>query len=78
MTQIDIGNTVIINCYFHNGGTRADGTEMLSAKLSFYDDILHYTDNLLAQDKHIVLVGDCNICHKPIDIARPEANKNSI
>jgi exodeoxyribonuclease-3 len=72
------GNTVLLNIYFPNGGTRADGTEMLSYKLAFYDHLIAYIQQLQADGKHVIVVGDYNICHTEIDIARPEANQNSI
>jgi exodeoxyribonuclease-3 len=42
VTEVTIGNTCILNIYFPNGGTRADGTEMLTYKLSFYDTLMQY------------------------------------
>ena len=71
-------NFTLLNLYFPNGGERADGTEMLSYKLEFYDHFLHYINKLKAAGEKIITCGDFNICHKPIDIARPEDNKNSI
>lgn len=87
VTQIDFdypaaaggtGNTALLNIYFPNGGTRADGTEMLTYKLEFYDHLITYIQQLQADGKQVIVVGDYNICHTEIDIARPEANKNSI
>lgn len=69
---------MLINCYFPNGGTRANGQEMLTYKLSFYDDLEKYIKDKKAQGYEIILTGDFNICHTEKDIARPEANKNSI
>jgi exonuclease III len=30
------------------------------------------------KDKNIIVIGDFNICHREIDIARPKENANSI
>ncbi len=68
----------LLNLYFPNGGTRADGTEMLSYKLQFYADFRAYIQELEKADYLVISTGDFNICHRPIDIARPEANKDSI
>ena len=68
----------LFNIYFPNGGERADGTEMLEYKLEFYHHFLHYINNLRKKWEHIITCGDFNICHREIDIARPEENKNSI
>ena len=68
----------LLNIYFPNGGDRSDGTERLSYKLKFYEHFLHYIQKLEVQGERVVTCGDFNICHKEIDIARPEENKNSI
>jgi exodeoxyribonuclease-3 len=67
----------LLNIYFPNGGTRADGTEMLSYKLRFYDDMIAYA-NRLRKDKSVIMTGDFNIAHTEKDIARPKENENSI
>jgi len=68
----------VLNIYFPNGGDRADGTEMLSYKLKFYEHFIHYINKLRDAGEKVITCGDFNICHHPIDIARPEENKNSI
>lgn len=68
----------LLNLYFPNWGTRADGTQMLSYKLEFYQAYRTYLRTLREQGKCVISTGDFNICHKEIDIARPEENKNSI
>lgn len=71
-------NFTLLNIYFPNGWDRADGTEMLTYKLQFYKDFISYITQLRAQGERIVTCGDFNICHHPIDIARPKENANSI
>jgi len=71
-------NIVLFNGYFPNGGTRADGTEMVDYKLEFYNHLIHYSRLLKEQWKNIILTGDFNIVHTEIDIARPKENQNSI
>lgn len=68
----------LLNIYFPNGWDRADGTEMLSYKLEFYSHLIHYINRLRDNGEKIIVTWDFNICHHPIDIARPEENKNSI
>jgi exodeoxyribonuclease-3 len=65
----------IINCYFPNGGTRADGSEMLTYKLHFYDQMIAY---LQTRSEHTLIIGDFNIAHTEIDLARPQENINNI
>lgn len=68
----------LLNLYFPNGGERADGTEMLSYKLKFYEHFIHYINKLRDKGEKIITCGDFNICHKEIDIARPKENERSI
>lgn len=51
---------------------------MLTYKLAFYDELISYVQQLQADGKQVIIVGDYNICHTRIDIARPDANQNSI
>ncbi|MCH2189252.1 exodeoxyribonuclease III [Candidatus Gracilibacteria bacterium] len=78
MTQIETDDFVLINGYFPNGGTRADGTEMLTYKLDFYNHLIEYCNNLKESGKQVIITGDFNICHQAIDIARPKENENTI
>ncbi len=68
----------LLNIYFPNGWERADGTEMLSYKLKFYEHFIHYINKLKTNGEKIITCGDFNICHKEIDIARPKENANAI
>ena len=78
ITEITIDKLKIINGYFPNGGMRADGSEMLSYKLNFYDQIINYTKMLQSQGFQTIVTWDLNIVHTPIDIARPKENENTI
>ena len=76
--QKDWKEIVLVNWYFPNGWTRADGTEMLTYKLEFYDKLISYANNLVKSWKDMIITWDFNICHTEIDIARPKENENSI
>lgn len=78
ITELTIWDLTILNGYFPNGWTRADGTEMLSYKLSFYDQIIDYVNTIKKSWQHTISTGDFNIVHTPIDIARPKENENTI
>jgi len=41
-----------------------------------WDEALLSHCNVLRKKKPVILNGDMNVCHQPIDIARPEANYN--
>ena len=61
-----------LNVYFPNG-TRDDGR--LAYKLGYYEAFLRHAQ-ALRQQKPIVVCGDFNTAHRPIDLARPEANQD--
>ena len=65
---------ILINFYVINGGR---AKENLNYKLKFYEYLLKkYLPKL--KNKNIILVGDFNIAHQEIDLARPKQNQNSI
>lgn len=65
---------VLINCYFPNGG---GAPEKLVYKLEFYDAFLLFADKI-AKTKPLVVLGDVNVAHEEIDLARPKENKKHV
>lgn len=61
------------NIYFPNG---QNGDERLKYKLGYYDAFLEHAQELRKQ-KPIVVCGDFNTAHKPIDLARPKENEGT-
>lgn len=66
---------VVINCYFPNGGM---GGDAFKYKLDYYNAFLKYILDLKKKGYKVVFVGDINVAHEEIDIARPKENKDSI
>ncbi|MFQ5449329.1 MAG: exodeoxyribonuclease III [Nitrospinaceae bacterium] len=65
----------LLNVYFPNG---TNGTERLQYKIEFYEAFLEHCESLRAHGKKLVITGDVNTAHKPIDLKNPKANeKNS-
>lgn len=64
---------ILINLYLPHGGR---GKENLDYKLVVYNFLLNYLAKTKKQK--VILIGDFNIAHKEIDLARPEQNKNNI
>ena len=64
---------VLINGYFPN--SQGEGAR-LDYKLGYCDTILDLTNTLVKEGKHVIVCGDYNIAHKPIDLARPKQNEN--
>ena len=65
---------VLINAYFPN--SQAEG-KRLDYKLDFCDTMLSYMNTIVDQGKHVIVCGDFNIAHKPIDLARPAQNEGN-
>lgn len=70
----DYEDFILFNAYMPNGGAEK---KRLSYKLEFYDAFLIHLKNLLKSKKNIILTGDINTAHKPIDLARPRQNENN-
>jgi exodeoxyribonuclease-3 len=62
-----------MNVYFPNG---QNGAERLAYKLGFYDAFLDYAEQK-RKSKPVVVCGDFNTAHKPIDLARPKENEDT-
>lgn len=64
----------LVNLYLPHGGR---GKENLPYKLEVYDYLLEYLKK--KQDRKIILIGDFNIAHTELDLARPRGNlKNTM
>ncbi len=74
INEYHFGSIVYFNVYFPNG-QRDD--ERLAYKMAFYERFLTYILELRAQGKSIVICGDVNTAHHPIDLARPKANEKT-
>jgi len=72
--QTDFEHFTLLNVYFPNGGAR---DERLLYKLDFYDAFFEYCEGLRAQGKKLIICGDYNTAHHPIDLARPNENKKT-
>lgn len=74
MIQADFDGFSFISSYFPSGTT---GDLRQGFKYEFLDDVYGYTQDLRRENPRLILSGDYNICHKPIDIHNPISNKNS-
>ena len=72
--RTDFGDIAIVNSYFPSGTT---GTVRQDFKMEYLADFQKYIDNLKKERPKIIVSGDFNICHKPIDINHPERHKKS-
>jgi len=61
----------LFNVYFPNGKRSA---ERLDYKLRFYAAFLEVCDTLHARGDRLIVCGDINTAHRPIDLAHPREN----
>ncbi len=67
-------STAIVCAYFPNS---QEGGRRLDYKLAFCAAMEEHLATLRGRGLHTILVGDYNIAHRPIDLARPEANEEN-
>jgi exodeoxyribonuclease-3 len=72
--QAEFRDFTLIAAYFPNS---QDAGARLDYKLAFCDAMLKLCNTLVRKGKHLVLCGDYNIAHTPIDLARPKANEGN-
>ena len=60
-----------LNVYFPNG---SQGPARLAYKMAYYDAFLEYAQRL-RREKPVVVCGDFNTAHRPVDLAHPKANE---
>jgi len=64
-------NFLLYNIYFPNG---QKDEFRLKYKLDFYDDLLPIINEQVESGNNVIVTGDWNTAHKPIDLARPKDN----
>jgi exodeoxyribonuclease-3 len=69
----DYGQFTLLNIYYPNGKA---SPERLQYKLDFYDAFFDFAHDLEKKGKKLIVCGDVNTAHKPIDLARPKENEN--
>jgi len=74
MIRVDFEDLSFISVYLPSGTT---GDERQNVKYQFMDYFEQYTRELSWKYPSLVISGDYNICHRPIDIHNPKTNANS-
>jgi len=72
--RADYGDISVMSVY-HPSGTSGD--ERQAFKMKWLEDFLSYSAELRKQRPKLIISGDFNICHKPIDIHDPVRNANN-
>lgn len=72
--RADFGEFSLVNVYIPSGTT---GDIRQDFKMEFLEALYQFIQNLKQECPKILICGDYNICHKPIDINHPERHKTS-
>lgn len=72
--RADYENFSVLNTYMPSGSS---GDPRQDFKMKWLADFRNYIQNLKKKIPNLLICGDYNICHQPIDIHDPVRNKNS-
>lgn len=72
--RADFGDVTLVNAYFPSGSS---GEERQTYKYQWLDEFYEYIEGLRKERPNLIITGDYNICHRPIDIHNPVSNKDS-
>jgi len=72
--RADFEHCSVLSTYFPSGSS---GDDRQAFKYQFLSDFQLYINDLKNTLPNLVICGDYNICHKPIDIHNPKSNANS-
>jgi len=72
--EADYGDLVVASAYFPNS---QEAGARLDYKLRFCESVRARCDALVAEGRHLVVAGDYNIAHEPIDLTYPKANEGN-
>jgi len=70
---LEFDDYFLVNVYFPNA---QPGLVRMDYKLAFNRDVHNFVDRL-AEKKSVVICGDFNVAHKPIDLANPKQNEKN-
>ena len=72
--RLDFDTCSVMSVYHPSGSS---GDDRQAFKMQWLADFQKYIDDLKKKLPNLILCGDYNICHKPIDIHNPKSNANT-
>ena len=72
--RADFEDFSLMSVYMPSGSS---GDARQDFKMQFLDDFHGYINDLVKTVPNLIIAGDYNICHQPIDIHNPKSNANS-
>src|ERR1035437_7459418 len=72
--RLDFGDTSVMSVYVPSGSS---GEDRQAFKMVWLSDFDKYIATLKKKRGNLIICGDYNICHQPIDIHNPKSNANS-
>jgi exodeoxyribonuclease-3 len=72
--RLDFEQCSVMSVYHPSGSS---GDDRQAFKMQWLADFQEYINELKTKIPNLVLCGDYNICHKPIDIHNPKSNANT-
>jgi len=72
--RLDFEQCSVMSVYHPSGSS---GDDRQAFKMQWLADFQEYINGLKTKIPNLVLCGDYNICHKPIDIHNPKSNANT-
>lgn len=72
-----LGRLWIASVYFPNGNGKNRDNGRIPYKLDFYRKLFDELEALRADGGRVIILGDYNTAHRPIDLARPKQNQKT-
>ena len=72
--RLDFNDCSVMSVYHPSGSS---GDDRQAFKMQWLADFQEYINDLKTKHPNLILCGDYNICHKPIDIHNPKSNANT-
>lgn len=71
------GGLTVVNGYFPNGNGKDRDNSRVPFKLEFYSQLRALLQRRADDGENILVMGDFNTAHQPIDLARPKQNEKT-